>query len=85
MAPPDALRSTWQGLIDRLGPYERIEDVQLELNRNPVVALVICGFQNGKANIEVVFEPKEPILSPEDLQFVPPIRPWKGMATGKRV
>jgi hypothetical protein len=64
MAPPDALRSTWQGLIDRLGPFERIEDVQVELNRNPVVALVICGFQNGKANIEVVFEPREPILSP---------------------
>jgi hypothetical protein len=58
MPLPDALRSTWQVLIDRFGQFEGIEDPQLELNRNPVVALVICRFQNGRANIEVVFEPK---------------------------
>ena len=58
MPLPDALSSTWQANINSFGPFEGIDSVQVETNRDPVVALVTCNLQRGKVNVEIVFEPR---------------------------
>lgn len=53
---PEALSSTWQNLITNLGPFQGIEDVQVDKRRDSTVALAIARFQKGKANIEFAYE-----------------------------
>jgi hypothetical protein len=76
MPLPEALGSTWQGLTDRLGPFQKIEGVQVELNRDPVVALAVSKFLNGEVNVEIVFE-RPPSYKICNLYLQPaPTRMW---------
>jgi hypothetical protein len=56
MPLPAALGSTWQTLVANLGPFQGIEDVQVDTRKNSLVALAIARFKNGKANIEFAYE-----------------------------
>lgn len=56
MPLPEALGSTWQKLITNFGPFQGIDDVQVETRKNSTVALAVARFQNGRANIEFAYE-----------------------------
>ena len=76
MPLPEALGSRWQSFITNLGPFQGIEDVQVNTGHNSAVALAIVQFRHGKVNIEFAYElpPSQKLCA---LWFqLAPLRTW---------
>jgi dienelactone hydrolase len=66
--PPDKLKSVWESVLDRFGPFEKVVGTRSESHKPHEIVFVTCQFERGKLDVRLVYSEKK--LG--GLQFVPP-------------
>src|SRR5262245_30477187 len=71
--PADRLKTVWQGVTGRFGPFKEATDTRVEQKGKLTIVYVVSKFEKGPLDVRVVFDADQKVAG---LQLFPPATPY---------